>query len=82
MSSRKVKTPRQGNCQVTEQKLDTENRSSIIDAMIRCTQARLNLVRGFSELEAELDIDDESQQVDMADEESGVTHIQVCWSDE
>lgn len=75
--SRKVNPHSQCNCQVTGKKSDTENRSSIIDAMIRCTQARFNLVRGFSELEAQLGIDDESPQLDMSDKESGVTNIQV-----
>lgn len=77
MSVRKVKPPSQGNCQVIGKKLDNENRSSVIDAMLRCTQARFNLVRGFSELEAELDIDDESHQLDVSDKESSVTNIQV-----
>ena len=60
---------------MTGKKLDTENRSSIIDAMICCTEVRFNLVRGFSELETELGIDDESPQLDMSDKESGVTNI-------
>ena len=67
MVFKKVRLSTQGSCQVTEKKLDAENQSSRIDAVIRCTQARLNLIRGFSELSAQLGIDDESQQLDMAD---------------
>ena len=56
-----------GNGRVAEKKLDAERVSSEIDAAIRCIQAKVNLLRGWSELMAQLDIDDESQQLDMLD---------------
>ena len=38
-------------------KLDAERLSNRIDVMLRCTQARLNLIRGFSKLKSKLGID-------------------------
>jgi hypothetical protein len=67
MIAKKIRLFSRGNGRVTEKKLDTERLSSEIDAMISCTQARLNLLRGLAELKAQLGTDDESQQLDMPD---------------
>ena len=66
MIFKKTRLFSRGMRRVRKKKLDAERLSSRIDAVIRCTQARLNLIRGFSELSAQLGIDDESQQLDMA----------------
>jgi len=67
MIFKKTRLFSRGMRRVRKKKLDAERLSSRIDAVIRYTQARLNLIRGFSELSAQSGIDDESQQFDMAD---------------
>ena len=67
MIFKKIRLFSRGNGRVAKKKLDAERLSSKIDAVIRCIQAKVNLLRGLSELMAQLDIDDESQQLDMLD---------------
>ncbi len=56
------------NNRLITKKLDAERLSSEIDVLVRYTQARINLFHGFSELKAQLGIDDKSQQLNMLDE--------------
>ncbi len=56
-----------GNGRVAKRKLIAERLSSETDVAIRCIQAKVNLLRGLSELMVQSDIDDESQQLDMLD---------------
>ncbi len=55
------------NSRLKGKKLDDELLSSEIDAVVRLTQARINLFRGLSELKAQLGIDDKFQQLNMLD---------------
>jgi hypothetical protein len=68
MISKKIRLSGRSNSRLIRKKLDAECLSSEIDALVRCTQARINLFRGFSELKAQLGIDDKSQQLNMIDE--------------
>ena len=70
MFFKEIKVFHRGSGEVTENKPETKRLSSEIDTMISCTKARLNLLRGLSELKAQLGIDDESQQLDMPDKET------------
>ena len=47
--------------------LNTEYLPSEIDALVRCTQARINLFHGFLGLKEQLGIDDKFQQLNMLD---------------
>ncbi len=68
MFFKKIRLFNCSNSRLMRNKLDTEHLSNEIDAMVRCTQARINLFRGLSELKAQSGIDDISQQLDMLDE--------------
>jgi len=68
MIFKKIRLFDRSNSRLIRKKLDAERLSSEIDAVVRCTQARINLFRGFSELKAQLGIDDKSQQLNMLDE--------------
>ena len=68
MIFKKIRLFDRSNNRLIRKKLDAERLSSEIDAVVRCTQARINLFRGFSELKAQLGIDDKSQQLNMLDE--------------
>ncbi len=68
MVFKKIRPFSRSNSRVIRKKLDTEYLSGEIDALVRSTQARINLFRGFSELKAQLGIDDKSQQRNMLDE--------------
>jgi len=65
---KKIRLFDRSNSRLIKKKLDTEYLSSEIDAVVRCNQARINLFRGFSELKAQLGIDNKSQQLSMLDE--------------
>ncbi len=67
MISKKIRLFDRSNSRLIRKKLDTEHLSTEIDAMIRCIQARINLLRGLSELKTQLGIDDKSQQPNMLD---------------
>ena len=68
MIFKKIRLFDRSNNRLIRKKLDAERLSSEIDAVVRCTQARINLFRGFSELKAQLGIDNKSQQLSMLDE--------------
>lgn len=68
MIFKKIRLFDRSNSRLIKKKLDTEYLSSEIDAVVRCNQARINLFRGFSELKAQLGIDNKSQQLSMLDE--------------
>ena len=68
MIFKKIRLFDRSNSRLIKKKLDTEYLSSEIDAVVRCTQARINLFRGLSELQAQLGISDKSQQLNMLDE--------------
>ncbi len=68
MISKKIRLSDRSNSRLIRKKLDAECLSSEIDALVRCAQARINLFRGFSELKAQLGIDEKSQQLNMIDE--------------
>ncbi len=68
MLFKKIRLFDRSNSRLITKKLDAERLSSEIDALVRCTQARINLFRGFSELKAQWGIDDKSQQLNMIDE--------------
>ena len=57
MSLKKIRVTSCGKRQELEKKLLHERLSGQNDTMISCTQARLNLLRGISELKAQLGID-------------------------
>ena len=60
MIFKKIRLFDRSNSRLIRKKLDTERLSTEIDVMVRCTQARINLLRGLSELKAQLGIDDKS----------------------
>ncbi len=61
MIFKKISLFDRGNSQPIKKKLGAERLSSEIDGLVRCTQARINLFRGFSELKTQLGINDKSQ---------------------
>lgn len=68
MIFKKIRLFDRSNSRLIKKKLDAEHLSSEIDALVRLTQARINLFRGLSELKAQLGIDNKSQQLSMLDE--------------
>lgn len=67
MIFKKIRLFNRSNSRLIRKKLDAEHLSTEIDAMVRCTQARINLFRGLSELKAQSAIDGISQQLKMLD---------------
>ena len=61
MLFKKIRLFDRSNSRLITKKLDAERLSSEIDALVRCTQARINLFHGFSELKTQLGINDKSQ---------------------
>ena len=61
MIFKKIRLFDRSNSRLITKKLDAERLSSEIDALVRCTQARINLFHGFSELKTQLGINDKSQ---------------------
>ena len=61
MIFKKIKLFDRSNSRLIRKELDTEHLSNEIDTLVRYTQARINLFRGLSKLEAQLGIDDKSQ---------------------
>ena len=57
------------NTDMTKDNEMSERLSEEIDTMIIVSEVRLNLLRHFSELTAQLGIDDESQELDTPDKE-------------
>ena len=57
------------NGRLAGKKIDAEYLSSEIDMVVRFTQARINLFRGFSELGMQSGINDKAQQFSMLYEE-------------
>ena len=68
MIFKKIRLFDRSNKRLIRKKLDTAHLSAEIDVVVRCTQARINLFRGLSELKAQLGISDKSQQLNMLDE--------------
>ena len=56
-----------------KENLDTGRLSSRIDAMIRCIQARMNLVKGLSEYQAQFENNEDSQEDDITKKKSEAT---------
>ena len=63
MIFKKIRLFNHSKTRLITKKLDAEHLPSEIDALVRCIQARINLFHGFTELNAQLGIDDESQQL-------------------
>ena len=72
MIFKKIDLFNQVNGLVTEN-TNVERLSCKIDAMIRCIQARLNLLSGLSKFVEQLGSSEDFQQVDRNDKKSGVT---------
>ena len=67
MIFKKIKLFDRSNSRLIRKKLGAEHLSSEIGVLVRCTQARINLFRGLTELNPQLGIDDESEQLNMLD---------------
>ena len=61
MIFKKIGLSDRSNSRLITKKLDAERLSREIDGLVRCTQARINLFHGFSELKTQLGINDKSQ---------------------